>query len=224
MISVSPPLRGDWKAANTPGDRIPSHGTHQFGQTYAYDFVRFKSVNHKDSFHTKSQLSYWMAQVTLPDCHGWGEPIFSPIDGVVREVVNFVKERERLHLLSDLGLAIYNGLFYSFEKDEVHKIGGNYLIIEGAECCAWIAHAKTGSIVPKVGDVVKAGDVVAELGHSGNSTAPHLHFQLMDRLDVRTAKGIPCCFNSYDVLSDGHWCTVINGIPKSDQTIRFNVT
>lgn len=221
-ISVLPPLRGVWKAVNTPGDRIPSHGTHEFGQTFAYDFVRFKSLKHKGSFHTRSHFSYLMAQVKVSDCHGWGASIYSPIDGVVREVVNSVKERERLHLVSDLGLAIYNGLFYSFEKDEIHKIGGNYLIIEGSECCAWIAHAKTGSISPQVGDIVKAGEVVAKLGHSGNSTAPHLHFQLMDRVDIRTAKGVPCCFTDYEVLSDGNWCSVTNGIPTSDQTIRFN--
>ncbi|WP_272278192.1 M23 family metallopeptidase [Vibrio europaeus] len=220
-ISVTPPLRGNWTAVNTPGARIPSHGTHQFGQTYAYDFVRYQSVNNKDSFHSKSQFAYWTGQVRLSDCYGWGEPIYSPIDGVVREVVNFVKERQRVHQVSDLGLAIYNGLFFSFEKGDVHKIGGNYLIIEGSECCAFIAHAKTGSILPKVGDVVKAGDFIAELGHSGNSTAPHLHFHLMDRVDIRTAKGVPCSFTSYEVLSDGHWQPVRNGVPKSDKTIRF---
>ncbi len=34
------PLRGDWIAPNTPGHRVPSHGTDIFGQTYAYDFLK----------------------------------------------------------------------------------------------------------------------------------------------------------------------------------------
>ena len=32
------PLRGEWMAPNTPGKKIPSHGTDQLGQRYAYDF------------------------------------------------------------------------------------------------------------------------------------------------------------------------------------------
>jgi hypothetical protein len=32
------PLRGEWMSPTTPIKRIPSHGTDQLGQRYAYDF------------------------------------------------------------------------------------------------------------------------------------------------------------------------------------------
>jgi murein DD-endopeptidase MepM/ murein hydrolase activator NlpD len=194
------------------------------GQTFAYDFVRVSpDGNSKGSFHSKSTLAYLFAQVKLSDCYGWGQPIFSPIDGIVREVSEGIKEREYLHIITDFGLAIINALFFSVENDNVSKVAGNHLIIEGDEFCVWIAHAKTGSIRPKVGDVVSVGEVIAEVGHSGNSTAPHLHFQLMDRVDIKVAKGLPCCFNLYERLTDdGQWCVVENGIPTSVQQIRFN--
>ncbi|GGW60620.1 murein DD-endopeptidase MepM/ murein hydrolase activator NlpD [Streptomyces albaduncus] len=38
---------------------------------------------------------------------------------------------------------------------------------------------------------MRAGQVLARVGNSGNSTEPHLHFQLMDGPDPDTAHGIP---------------------------------
>ncbi|MDD4423602.1 MAG: M23 family peptidase, partial [Methanocorpusculum parvum] len=34
------PLRGEWLSPNTPGTKIPSHGTDRFGTRYAYDFIQ----------------------------------------------------------------------------------------------------------------------------------------------------------------------------------------
>nr|MDQ3554291.1 M23 family peptidase [Chloroflexota bacterium] len=39
-ISVAFPLRGEWVAIISPGDRVPSHGTDMLGQRFAYDFIR----------------------------------------------------------------------------------------------------------------------------------------------------------------------------------------
>lgn len=39
-IVVAFPLRGEWLAPNTPGTKIPSHGTNQLGTRYAFDFVQ----------------------------------------------------------------------------------------------------------------------------------------------------------------------------------------
>ena len=39
-VVVDFPLRGErWVAVNTPGDRIPSHGTDMLGQRFAYDLL-----------------------------------------------------------------------------------------------------------------------------------------------------------------------------------------
>lgn len=39
-IIVDFPLRGEWYAPNTPGTKIPSHGTNKLGTRYAYDFIQ----------------------------------------------------------------------------------------------------------------------------------------------------------------------------------------
>ncbi len=42
------------------------------------------------------------------------------------------------------------------------------------------AHLQPGSLRVKFGDKVKAGQVLGLVGNTGNSSEPHLHFQLMN--------------------------------------------
>lgn len=191
------------------------------GMTYAYDFYRLEDKHENTSWHRKSHMHYCLGQVRLSDAYGWGEPIYSPVDGVVREVVSSVKEPRRLNLVCDVGRILLNGLFFSYERGEVAKLSGNYLIIENEQCCALLAHAKKDSIKPEVGDVISAGQHIADVGHSGNSSVPHLHFQIMDRVDVKAAQGLPCCFSTYDIRTEKGWEKVDCGVPGSQFRIRF---
>src|SRR5919108_4135464 len=38
-VEVALPVTGRWRALNTPADKVPSHGLHAYGQTYAIDLV-----------------------------------------------------------------------------------------------------------------------------------------------------------------------------------------
>jgi len=220
-IVVSPPLRGEWNVFNTPGDKVPSHATHEWGMTYAFDFARLGTKNGAKTWHKKSSIAYLLGQVKLSDTFGWGEPVYAPIDGVVRQVIASVPERQRLHIVTDLGLALWRGWFFSYARGKPEQLGGNSLIIEGEQGCAFLAHVRRGSIQHRVGDTVRAGEVVAAVGHSGNSTIPHLHFQMMDRVDLKSARGLPCCFANYAVNINDQWQKVECGIPTSQYTLRF---
>jgi murein DD-endopeptidase MepM/ murein hydrolase activator NlpD len=48
----------------------------------------------------------------------------------------------------------------------------------------------------KKGDKVKQGQILGEVGNSGNSGGPHLHFQLMDGPSILTGRGLPCHFTN----------------------------
>jgi murein DD-endopeptidase MepM/ murein hydrolase activator NlpD len=84
-------------------------------------------------------------------------------------------------------------------------------------------HLQPGSLQVKLGDKVKAGQVLARLGNSGNSDAPHLHFQLMNGNSPVGAEGIPYEFETFtqigvndrpEVLDAGHpWRPKTGEIP-----------
>ncbi|MCE5281834.1 MAG: M23 family metallopeptidase [Deltaproteobacteria bacterium] len=55
-------------------------------------------------------------------------------------------------------------------------------------------HLKEGSLKDAEGEKVRKGQGIAQVGNTGKSGAPHLHFQVMDSADFRTANGLPVMF------------------------------
>jgi len=47
------------------------------------------------------------------------------------------------------------------------------------------------------GQHVKRGDVLGKLGNSGNTSAPHLHFHLMEGRSALASNGIPYVLDSF---------------------------
>jgi murein DD-endopeptidase MepM/ murein hydrolase activator NlpD len=97
---------------------------------------------------------------------------------------------------------------------------GNHVIARAGDVYAAFVHLAPGTVKVKGGQLVRTGDVLGGVGHTGNSTNPHLHFQLMDSADPLSARGVACAFREYDVLRDGRWETVANGIPGRHDRIR----
>jgi hypothetical protein len=78
------------------------------------------------------------------------------------------------------------------------KAGGNHVVVAlGNDRFAYYAHLQPGSIRVKVGDRVRAGETLGLLGNSGNSNAPHLHFQLMDGAIPLGSNGVPYRFSNF---------------------------
>ena len=71
-------------------------------------------------------------------------------------------------------------------------LAGDHVIIDhGNAEYSLYAHLQPGSVRAKAGDLIKAGQPIAKLGSSGNSTEPHLHFQVYDAPDPLNCSGIP---------------------------------
>lgn len=221
-IIVEFPLRGEWLSPNTPGARIPSHGTNRLGTRYAYDFIQVDWERKGLPAYRVSLAQYLLLGVPLSEYYGWGQNVYAPCDGTIVQAEDGYKERKRANLLSDMANAYKNAHFFDPRKDDVRSVAGNYIIMEcGESIYAAVVHLQTGSVQVSAGQSVKKGEVLGRVGHSGNSFAPHLHFQLMDSSDILTANGLPCGFEQYEVFQQGEWQRVVNGIPTDKDRIRF---
>lgn len=222
-VIVTFPLRGEWLAPNTPGNKIPSHGSDQLGERYAYDLLQVDWARKGWPFYRVHWLRYLIFGVPLNKCYCWGQEVYAPCDGIIVKAKDGYKERSRAHWFSDLLFAIKNVYAFNPRKDNLQSVAGNYIIMECSDhVYAGLVHLQMGSIKVSVGQSVKKGDVLGKIGHSGNSFAPHLHFQLMNSSDVATAKGLLCAFEQYEIFKDDKWQKVYNGIPTNKDRIRFH--
>jgi len=213
------PLRGaGWVAVTTPADRIPSHGTDMLGQRYAFDLLKVDD-RPGTRFHPAGWLRGNLIGGRTSECYAWDEPIHAPLDGEVVQAADGMGERGWIHPARELFHAVKNAV--TFSPSKIPMILGNHVILRHDEgIYAVFAHLRPGSVTVAAGRRVQTGDLIGRVGHTGNSTAAHLHFQLMDSLDPMTARGIPCAFRTYDVLRDGVWVRVRDGVPSSSDRIR----
>jgi hypothetical protein len=213
------PLEGEWRAVHSPHDKIPSHGTNQFGQRFAYDFLNEEDYTFASKFST--QLIWTCFGFPLAKTSGWKKRILSPVEGKVVAVQDGWPERKRLNFF-DVIRAMTIGFFLDEEKlrEDFRPIGGNNLIIEADSFFVFIAHISTNSTKVAIGDQVKIGQHIGDVGHTGNSTAPHLHIHLMDCADLTIAKGLPMSFRGYETLEGEEWQKVENGIPANGVPLR----
>lgn len=79
-------------------------------------------------------------------------------------------------------------------------LAGNYVVIRHpwGEYSLY-AHMKPGSARVKPGQTVKAGDMIGQVGSSGSSTEPHLHFQVCDGPGPLDCAGVPVAFTGVEV-------------------------
>ena len=170
------PLRGSgWVAFNAlsnPDHRrslVPVDGKIRIAQRFAIDWMRLGPDGRL--FHGDSQSN--------ANFYGYGADVIAVADGRVSDLKDGLPENVGSNEQSTRAITLDN-------------IAGNYLILDfGQGRFALYAHLQPGSLRVKLSDKVKAGQVLALLGNSGNSDAPHLHFHLMDENSPLGAEGLP---------------------------------
>jgi murein DD-endopeptidase MepM/ murein hydrolase activator NlpD len=122
-------------------------------------------------------------------------PSGRPVDGVLTQ-----KYHNR-HFGLDLGVPIGTNVKSTMPGKVIHagwnnEGYGNLVIIENGPYQTYYAHLS--SIPVKVGDTVNPGQVIGISGSTGNSTGPHLHYEI--RRD-----GVPIDPTSRTLTSDKSW-------------------
>lgn len=218
-VIVQFPLRGErWVAVNSPGDRVPSHGTDMLGQRYAYDFLQVDTRRGVKN-HPGGTVGSILFGYPTEAAYAWGATIHAPLSGEIVATGDGVTEPSRVDPLGAIGRAIKVGA--TFTPDKLSDVLGNFILMRSGDVYAGFAHLVPGSVRVAKGDRVDIGAPIGKLGHTGNSTAPHLHFQLMDSPDLLTANGVPCAFEFYEELRGADWVGVRGGIPKRADRVRF---
>jgi hypothetical protein len=69
---------------------------------------------------------------------------------------------------------------------------GNHVAMSCGDLRVELAHLRQGSVAVETGERVRAGELIGEVGNSGNTTEPHLHIHAVD---PRTGTGVQMSFD-----------------------------
>ncbi|UPK45390.1 peptidoglycan DD-metalloendopeptidase family protein [Paenibacillus pabuli] len=155
------PMKGEWYVFWGGNDVMSNYHYEHETQRYALDIVR-----------TKDGFSFNGDAKVNASYYAFGEPLYAAADGTVVEIKNDIPDNTP-------------GVMNPEEP-----AGNNVVIDHGNGEYSITGHIKEGSVAVKKGDKVKQGDLIGELGNSGNSSEAHLHFQVSDGPDLFTSRSI----------------------------------
>lgn len=103
-------------------------------------------------------------------------------------------------------------------EPSLDNVTGNRVVLDlGQSRYAHYTHLQPGSLRVRKGDRVRRGQVLGLVGNSGNSTAPHLHFQVSASSEILKGDGLPYVFDRFD----RHGKTVRNEMPRDGWVLNF---
>lgn len=185
-LTIGPPLKGgDWLVNGGPSNtsyhrraHMALDGTLKFAQRFAIDYAKIGPDGKTYSGDPKKNQSYYC----------YGADVIAVADGTVAAAHDGVPDN-----VPDL---VRRAVEMNLET-----AGGNYVALDiGYGRYALYGHLIPGSLKVKPGDRVRRGQLLGRLGNSGNSTEPHLHFQISDAPSFLNADGLPYLYERVGVL------------------------
>lgn len=182
---ITAPLAGDlWLAGNGPDNSVGHRrtlmalsGEGRIAQRFAIDWVRLFPDGRTFHGDPKDNRSY----------RAFGAEALAVADATVVDTKDGIPENQPD--LTARAVAITPA-----------TVGGNFVLLKLADdAYALYAHLQPGSLLVRKGDRVHRGQVLGLVGNTGNSTEPHLHFQVADRPSPFDAEGIPYAIASFDL-------------------------
>ncbi|AEY64523.1 M23 family metallopeptidase [Clostridium sp. BNL1100] len=176
------PFERECSVVNGGLDKSVSHSWYILPQRYAYDFSVIDQHGKSHTGDGKSVENYY--------CYGMN--IISPADG---EVVSVCDKYADSKVYAD-------GTVDCSARD----IRGNYIMLKhDGNQYSTIAHIMPKSILVAAGQKVKRGEIVARCGNSGNSSEPHIHFQIQDGKNFFASAGLPIHFSDITITENDNY-------------------
>jgi hypothetical protein len=171
------PFKGQWFVM-AGGDTINvNHHMGERSQWFGIDFMKTDGPDNRSVVKTEGG--------SVDDYYSWGQPVISPVDGVVRKIQDGEPD-------NPIGTSDEDNAF------------GNYVVIEaGPEEFVYLAHFKKDSVAVKEGDSIKAGELLGKSGNSGNTNGPHIHMHVQSQLTPYSGTGQNIAFKGISVLLSG---------------------
>lgn len=170
------PFAGKWFVVNGGIDKENSHSWGLCSQRYAYDF--FIANDNGETFcGNRDELSNYFC---------YEQAVLAPADGTIIKIVDVFKNTP----IVGVGMA----------DCAASDIRGNHIIIRHSKSeYSLIAHLLPNSICVKKGDKVYRGQIIAKCGNSGNTSEPHIHFQVQSSPSFSLSAGLPICFQKIKI-------------------------
>ena len=186
MVLAPPLVNGDWLVGDGPSNSsphrralVPLNGKARISQRFAVDLVEIGPNGNTWHDNRSRPQNFW----------GFGEQVHAVASGEVVAVVDSIAD---------------NAPDQPLPAPSIPRIAGNYVIVRiGPSTFFMVAHLARGSVRVKPGQHVRSGEVLGLLGNSGQTTGPHLHFQVMDAPSPLAAEGIPFVFDRFVFLGFG---------------------
>lgn len=187
-IVVAPPLRGSgWFGINAC---CVSTAPHRSGilavnnrltmvETFAIDYVKVVDGSLTRGDGTK-----------VSDFYGYGQQVHNVAKG---KVVSVLKGLPDAPFPPGTNPSVRNSDDYT---------GNSVMVKVAPHAFALYAHLKPGSIRVRKGQLLRTGQIIGQLGNSGNSTGPHLHFSLQVTSN-RFSTGVPYVFDRFRIEGAG---------------------
>jgi Peptidase family M23 len=183
VVVVGPPLRGaGYISADSCCDAtrhtraaLPVNGRVWIAQRYAVDWEKMDAKGRIYNGPREKLESYAI----------FGQPVLAVARARVAHVIDGLPEETPGQYPTNIAL---------------DKADGNSVILDlGDGRFAMYAHMQPGSIRVHAGDTVELGQVIGLVGNTGNSLAPHLHFQVMQGPSSFASNGLPYAISSFEV-------------------------
>ena len=169
--AVAAPGEGGGAAAGTPAGSEPAPSGGSGGAAFGQAAPKPKPKHRRRH----------RAQPTATGAHRF--PIAGAFDLGGPDAVFGAKRKGHRHQGQDLAaasgtpvVAPYRGVVTAVQYQA--KGAGRYVVIDGEDYDYVFMHLRTGSIVVHEGERVRTGQAIGEVGSTGGSSGPHLHFEL----------------------------------------------
>lgn len=170
-VEYTLPFAGEWYTINGGVTKNTSHSWEVLPQRFAYDFAIVDEEGESCHGDKKDLNNYYC----------YGKEILAPADGVVVSIKNNFPD---CRIMDD-----------GQPDPDISDIAGNRIIIKhsSGEYSA-ICHLMPKSVIVQKGQMVRRGDVIAKCGNSGNTSEPHVHFQVQNTARFYSCIGLPILF------------------------------